>query len=366
MRVLFVSKPIVPPFHDGTRCFVRDLATHLPTAVPTVLATPGAAPPGPSVVVEPVYAAAGSFAPALLDNARVLRRLLLGPRHDLWHFVFAPNPPSSSAARLAVTLRRVPALQTVASVPRTFEGAPRLLFGDLVVCQSRSTRDRLVAAGAPARRLEVILPPLPFPEPIPQQQRRDALARLGLADHPGPLLVYPGDLEFSSGARAVAAAAPASLTAHPEATVILACRPKTPRARGIEEQLRAQLAPLGDRVVFAGQVPSLPALLAASRAVLFPVDDLYGKVDLPLSLLEAQALGVPVIALQEGPLRELEGAIPLRTTDQLAEVCSALLRDEGSWRQHSEAGAAAVRKNHDPTRIAAAYEELYRRLVPRG
>jgi phosphatidylinositol alpha-1,6-mannosyltransferase len=131
----------------------------------------------------------------------------------------------------------------------------------------------------------------------------------------------------------------------------------------VEQRLRADLAPLGRRVIFAGQLPSLPALLASCRAVLFPVDDLYGKVDLPLSLLEAQALGVPVIALQEGPLRELEGAVPLRTTGDLARVCIDLLRDEEAWRQHRDAGRAAVERNHDPTRIAAAYEELYRRIA---
>ncbi|MCS6900145.1 MAG: glycosyltransferase family 4 protein [Myxococcales bacterium] len=363
MHVLFVSKPIAPPFHDGTRCFVRDLATHLPSVSPTVLAPPHTPPPGPGVSVEPVYAAPGSFAPALADNARVLLRLLLGSRHDLWHFVFAPNPSSSAAARLAVSVRRVPALQTVPSVPRTFEGVHRLLFGNLVVCQSRSTRDRFVAAGAPPARLEVIPPPLSAPESLSEEERRSALEYLGIPRDHGPLLVYPGDLEFSSGAQAVAQAAPTLLAEHPEATVIFACRPKTPRARKIERLLRTELAPLGRRVIFAGQVPSLPALLSSCRAVLFPVDDLYGKVDLPLSLLEAQALGVPVIALQTGPLQELEGAVPLKSPSDLARVCGELLRDEKAWQQHRDAGQAAVKKNHNPSQIAAAYEELYRKIA---
>ncbi|MCU0659575.1 MAG: glycosyltransferase family 4 protein [Polyangiaceae bacterium] len=363
MRVLFVSKPIVAPFHDGTRCFVRDVARNLPTARATVLSLPGEAPLGPGIEAEPVYAAPGGFAPALLDNARVLRRLLLGPRHDLWHFVFAPNPRSSHAARLAVLARRVPTLQTVASVPRTFEGSSRLLFGARVVCQSQSTRDRLVAAGAPAGRIDVILPPLSFPAPIPHEQQRQALAALGLVDAPGPLLVYPGDLEFSGGAPAVASAIPEILRRIPEATIVLACRAKTPKAHAIADALRARLAPHGPRVVFAGQVPSLPALLAASSAVLFPVDDLYGKVDLPLSLLEAQALGVPVIALQQGPLCELQGAVPLPRIDRLAEVTIDLLRDDLAWRQHSNTGKTAVLARHDPALIAAAYEDLYRRIL---
>lgn len=364
MRVLFVSKPIAPPYHDGTRCLVRDLATHLTGARATVLSTPGAPPPGPGVEVERVYDGAGSFAPQLADNARVMKRLLLGPRHDLWHFVFAPNLPSSTAARVAITARRVPSVQTVASVPRSFDNIGRLLFGDRVVCQSQATRDRLVSAGADPARIDVILPPLEPPPPVSEGERSAALARLGIAAG-SVALVYPGDLEFSGGARAVAAAAPALLRAHPGAVVIFACRAKTPRAAGVEAALRSELAPLGDRVVFAGQVPSLPALIAACRLVLFPVDDLYGKVDLPLSLLEAQALGVPVVALQHGPLRELTGAAPLHRVDQLASVCDELLRDEAAWAQHRDLGQRAVSEGHSPARITAAYEEVYRRVLRR-
>lgn len=363
MRVLFISKPIVPPFHDGTRCFVRDLSVHLTAATPTIFTTPGTSPPASHVLTEPIYAAPGAFAPAIVDNARVLRRLLLGASHDLWHFVFAPNPLSSAAARLAVTLRRIPTVQTVASIPRSFEGSSRLLFGHHIVCQSRSTWNQLIAAGAPAARLSVILPPLTFPDAISERDRTAALQHLDLPSDGSPLLVYPGDLEFSGGAHAVALAAPEILKRIPEATIVFACRPKTPRAHTIEQQLRTRLAPLEKHIVFAGQVPSLPALLSASKAVLFPVDDLYGKVDLPLSLLEAQALGVPVIALQQGPLLELEGAIPLASSSSLAQVCCDLLRDESLWNHHRDAGRNAVRTRHDPAKIAAQYEEIYRKIT---
>jgi glycosyltransferase involved in cell wall biosynthesis len=44
-------------------------------------------------------------------------------------------------------------------------------------------------------------------------------------------------------------------------------------------------------------------------------------------------------------------------------VCGDLLRDGEAWRQYRDAGRAAVQKNHDPARIAAAYEELYRRIA---
>src|ERR1700678_704879 len=130
LRVLFVSKPIAPPWHDGSKNLVRDIASHLTRAEPTVMTLPGAPAIGARVTMEPVYRDAGRFMPGLAANARVLGRLVSGDAHDLWHFVFAPNPASSSAARIARGIRRAsgwrgPLVQTVASAPRSFEGIGR-------------------------------------------------------------------------------------------------------------------------------------------------------------------------------------------------------------------------------------------------
>jgi glycosyltransferase involved in cell wall biosynthesis len=365
VRILFVSKPVAPPFHDGAKCLVRDVACNLTAARATILTTRDAPPLAPNVNEERIYPAAGSFAPRAADNALVLARLLRGDRHDLWHFVFAPNPASSSAARLALGLRRVPSVQTVASVPRSFDGAARLLFGDRVVCLSASTRDRLVAAGVDAGRCDVIPPPVPLLRPYAPAEQGEALARAGLAQSAarGPNLLYPGDLEFSGGARAVAGAIDEILKGAPDATIAFACRAKTARAAEIEAGLRARLARFGGRVVFIGEVPSLPPLIAASALVLFPVDDLYGKVDLPIALLEAMALGVPVVALRRGPLAELDGARMIDDEGELAGACLELLGDAAATAQIAAEGRAAIERRHRPADVAAAYEAVYRRVL---
>src|SRR5690606_15227932 len=125
--VLFVSKPVAPPFRDGSICLVRDLALHLERVRPIVMATADAPELGGNVVVERIYPQKGGYAPALRDNARAFARLLVGARPSLWHFVFAPNPRSSLAAHVARMVRRVPCVQTIASAPRRFEGLGRLL-----------------------------------------------------------------------------------------------------------------------------------------------------------------------------------------------------------------------------------------------
>jgi glycosyltransferase involved in cell wall biosynthesis len=173
-----------------------------------------------------------------------------------------------------------------------------------------------------------------------------------------PVFVYPGDLEVSSGAETVARAVAPIVLALPTAIVVFACRPKTAEAPRIESELRARLG--AKSVRFTREV-DLPALLARSSAVLFPVDDLYGKVDLPISLLEAMRLGVPVVGLDSGPLADLRETVrvPAKDPGALAECAVRLVKDRLFRDTTIRAGQAAVGERYDARVVAAAYERVY-------
>lgn len=104
--VLMVSKPIVPPWSDSGKNLVRDIVAHTPGYRFHVLVTRGAPAPFPDAVAEPIYGDAGAYAPSLAENLRVLRRLARPDRVPLYHFFFAPNPRTSTAARWILRLKR--------------------------------------------------------------------------------------------------------------------------------------------------------------------------------------------------------------------------------------------------------------------
>ena len=109
-------------------------------------------------------------------------------------------------------------------------------------------------------------------------------------------------------------------------------------------------------------------VLKTAGAVIFPVDDLYGKVDLPIALLEAMVLGVPVLALAHGPLLDLRGGATLIEPGDLegwAAVCARLSQDPGLQRETSERGRAFVAMHHDAAQVAGSYERIYERLLAR-
>lgn len=366
-RVLFVSKPIAPPFHDGTKCLVRDVALHLTRHHAVVMTAKGAPPlPGSSSVAPelvPVYSDPGAFTPQFSENARAALWLLTRARADVLHFVFAPNPLTSTVGKVCRAVRRIPVVQTIASPPRTF--APGVFFGDCVVAQSRWTKDRVVgafeSAGRPPPRVEVVPPPAPE-VPAPSLDRVARVRRVLEIEPNARVVVYPGDLETSTGASRVADIVADVTREVPDAVVVFACRHKTPRAAGAEAALRARLH--GMPVRFAAEL-DLHALFAASTVLLFPVDDLYGKVDLPISLLEAMRLGLPVIAADEGPLGDLAGAtlVPLDDPGALVRETVAMCRDGERRRRAAEQGSAAVDARYDAGIVAEAYERLYDQLL---
>jgi len=366
-RVLFVSKPIAPPWHDGSKNLVRDVASFLRRASPTVLTVPGAPAIGERVAMEPVYASSGRFAPGVRANARVLRRLLTGDPHDAWHFFFAPNAASSTAARVAHATRRAlgwrgKVFQTVASVPRRFEGAAQLLFGDVVVVLSEHTRARFIGAGIEASRMRVVPPCAAAPRQVSDEERAKTREAHGLGD--GPVVLYPGDYEVSVGADTVARAVRTIAQAVPEARVVFACRPKTKDAHGARARIERELAEdeLAQYTRHVGELPDLAPLLAVASVVVFPVDDLYGKVDLPLVLLEAIAAGVPVVVARGGPLEALDGAaryVEPGDAEALAREVLAIVRDDGRAGELADRGRAAWTQRYRPEVVAAAYDDLY-------
>jgi glycosyltransferase involved in cell wall biosynthesis len=369
-RVLFVSKPVVPPWHDGSKNLVRDVARHLTRARPTVLTTPGAPALGPRVAMDPVYASPGRFAPGLVANARVLARLALGDAQDVWHFVFAPNAASSAAARIARTTRQAAGwrgkiVQTVASAPRQFQGADRLLFGDVVVALSEWTRAKLVGAGANASTLRVIPPCAEAPAVPSTESMRATRERYGLGH--AKVVLYPGDYEVSRGAATFAEAIVPLAKEMPAALFVFACRAKTPRAGEAAAAIEARIreANVSARVRHVGEIDDLHTLIATSSVVAFPVDDLYGKVDVPLVLLEALALGVPLVLARGGPLETLTSARFVDAGDATAlarEVASLLTHDEDA-RVHGDRGKELYATHFTPQVVAAQYDDLYEEML---
>ena len=200
-EVLFVSKPVAPPWNDSSKNLVRDIAGNLTRFSPVLMGRSGEPNPIGRGRVEAVYRAAsdGGFSPSLRDNLGVFRRLLLGGSVDLWHFFFAPNRKSSAAGRFAGAVRRTPSVHTVCSVPAEGTDLAKVLFADVTVVLSRFAHARFREVGIAESALRVI-PPCVTSLEEPTSAERFELRRRHEIPESVAVWIYPGDLEFGGGA----------------------------------------------------------------------------------------------------------------------------------------------------------------------
>lgn len=365
--ILFVSKPVVPPWNDSGKNLVRDLACNLARHRAEVMVRAGERAELGTSVLAPIYAAhSGGFAPGLTDQARVFNHLLRSRGHAAWHFFFAPNPRSCLAGRAAKRLRRVPSIHTLSSAPRDPQAIVPQLFADTNVVLSRHTERTLLEAGLRPDRLVRIAPAIEPLTPLTPAARTDARTRFELSLDE-PVVVYPGDLEFGEGASLMVEAmrsAPLS-----DSTLVLACRAKTVKAQAAERALRERVRGLGlaARIRFVGETPHIHQLLGCADLVALPSTDLYAKMDYPLVLLEAMSLAVPVIVAEGSPAAELSEAGAALAVAPDAEALSvalaSLLHSAEARVTLGQGGRAAVFASYTGAIMAQSYERAYDALL---
>ena len=366
-QVLFVSKPVAPPWNDSSKNLVRDIAGHLQRRSPILMGRKGQENPIGMGRIAEVYGppSDGGFSPALSDNLSVLRHLLLGRSANIWHFFFAPNPKSSAAGRFAKTLRRVPTVHTVCSVPSESVNMKRVLFADVTVVLSRFSHDRFVQAGVPESALRVIPPSVPAMTE-PSAHDRSTLRQAHSLPNGVPVWIYPGDLEFGGGAEIALEAFAAS--GNRDAILLMACRRKTSKADDALSALKEQAHKWGidQRIRWVGETPKIHELLALSDFVVMVNRSPYAKMDYPLVVLESMLLGRAVVVGEGTPSEELTasgGALAVATDGQAVADVIDQLGDDAARRSDVEKGARElVESKLSPREVAAQYEHLYDEL----
>ncbi len=370
--VLFVSKPLAPPWDDSGKVLPYLLARHLHGVRVAVLTPRGHTLGLAGVAEHALYRRASSFTVPWSDKARLFAWLARADLPPLVHFFFSPNRLTGGAVRLFRRLRpHVRVLQTVMSLPDDPAILASGLFADTVIVWSRRAED-LVTQAARRRGLSarvVHVPPGIVPlTPASPEERRRLRAELGLPPD-RPLVLYAGDLEFSSAAGVVAEAVDITLR-HLDVVFVFACRDKTPRARRMLQTLQRDLANQVStgQVRFVGSTQRFRDLVRCADVQVLPAETTKAKTDVPLAVLEGLSAGVPAIIGTGTAMQELVDAgaalgVPPLDPEALARSLVGLLSGPGRAAAFGQAGRAFVLQRHTPEAMAEAHARLYRLLL---
>ena len=232
-----------------------------------------------------------------------------------------------------------------------------------LIAVSHATRAEMVAAGLDPGKISVVHNAIDTEAWSLAAVSPHVRRQLGLSDH-FPVVGYVGRITPEKDLATWLRAAALVARACPRAGFVLFGEGRDGATQRELEDLATSLG-IRDRVVFGGYL-SHPAP-AYAACDLFLMSSL--REGLPNSVLEAMALGVPVVSVDVAGVKELvehgtTGFIrPQRDAQGLADALVRLATDDHLRRRMGEAGRERVEREFSFSRRLARIEELYERVI---
>ncbi|MGB3975082.1 MAG: glycosyltransferase family 4 protein [bacterium] len=371
--VHLVTKPLSPPWNDSAVNLPKYLVEYSSRTAFHILTDTNKEneilPNSDRVIVDGIYHSSNSLHLGFLNKSRLFAYLLSrlhvtkrGKNKQIFHFFYTPNTLTSLTVSLLLWRQKNTRLiHTVTSCPNLKQkrkASSLFIRNTEVIALSDHTR-RIIESvlDKPVTR---IYPGIPLPE-MPTRTDIEAAREAEGFEAGSVYLIYPGDLYFGEAMPFWRAALPAWRARFPQVRLVITCRTK----HSLDKPCRDEIIRLGgDRVVFRDDIADLNRLFTAGDIIVFPVKSLYGKMDFPLALLEATALGKPAVVSSFGSLQELAdfggvlGADPDRP-DGFTEAIDQLITSPEKRHEVGMQGAQVVKKHFSAEKMAEAYEKIY-------
>jgi glycosyltransferase involved in cell wall biosynthesis len=326
--------------------------------------------------------------PATLRNHDVSLYWLPGRRHDPRHLPWLASLIRQERIDLvhshlaygnvvglqAAALARRPAVSTIhsiqdrhpslATLKERLQGRALRRHSQVVIaCSSEVGRTARERFGISLQKLCVV-PNGVDTDAYDGSDRRAAAAqrRELLGDHVGPLVVSVGNVSRPKSHEILVDAVARLVGTFPGLRVVIVGR-EGDNSQRVRHHIASEH--LEDRVILRGERADVPSTLAAADLFV----DSSRWHGLPLAILEAMAVGVPIVATAVGETPKLQESgglvqvVPPGDAVVLAGAMADLLGDRCRARVLATSARAYVRAEHDASRWAQQLEAIYTRVV---
>lgn len=376
-KVLLATRPLVPPWDEASKNFAYFLAKNIrdENVEMHILTTPEKLDGlGSNVVLHPLYSTPDKKSKShypFFQKARLpLYLFTQSSRYDIVHYLFTPTLFNAFVIRY-FTPFRPKTIQTIATLredryPKKL--LHQLFFADRLITYTETTKRKLENLGF--NNVTRIYPGIDLERYSPTAKNPSLLTQLGLKPEHFVVL-YPGEYTRLGATDMLAQTFLRYFQENPDTELrfVFACRVKNEADAVKKQQVQKLFAEAGllDYVAFSDTISDMSGLYSTADVVIFPVENLKGKFDVPLVIIEAYACGKPVILsdlpqFSEFTNKDICVTIPKDSGEKLIESLAYLKQNEAERIRLGENARRFVKDHFNLKNTAKQYEEIYSSL----
>ena len=276
---------------------------------------------------------------------------------------------------IAGKVLRIPSFHTIYSPVQT--SGYRMLLNrfylsliEVVISLSKNTKTSLRKIGIPNEKIKIIPPAINVFLFNPSLSGEKAKKTLNLESN-HPLLLYVGDLTKTRGLHVLIEALSIVVEQFPSTKLLMAVNMPIEKYERERLEIKEKISSLGlnDTVIPLGIVNNMPQIMADSDIFIAPYTDIEGIADYPVSILEAMAVGKPVIASEVGGIPEIiahqKNGLLIRPNDsiELSNAIIFMLNNKEEARKMGFKGAKLVSEKFRTEIVVDELERKYEEVI---
>ncbi|MFZ2226649.1 MAG: glycosyltransferase family 4 protein [Candidatus Moraniibacteriota bacterium] len=372
-KILLVTRPIAPPWDEASKNFAFSLACDLGKnkELELHLMTNGPVTDLPeSVTEEHVYTHSQNDFGFSQKIRSLLFQFATKGKFDINHYIFTPTKLNSWVLKNWLKSPRTKSIQTVATLREDIfsdEEIKKLIFADLIVTYSDYAKNKLSRLGF--QNVERVYPGIDLEKYQPREKNSELLKECVFTDQDF-IINFTGEYTRLGAIDLVIDSFIAISKLHPEIKLSLAVRVKNEKDAAKKKEVIAKLEQnnLREKVAFYDNGKyNMADIYNLADISLFPVQNMHGKFDVPLAVVEAMACEKPVIVSDLPILKEFTNSANSITIERgnvlkLIEAILALYSNPEKRQLLGQAGRRFCQENFDIKKVAQKYAEIYKKL----
>jgi glycosyltransferase involved in cell wall biosynthesis len=312
-QILMVTRPICYPWNEASKNFAWELAQRIEENNFHLLTYKKLHQKKSNIKEHPIYTSP-DLQLSLNQKIKLLKFLLNLPLEiNILHFLFTPSFLTTAILKNIILPKlkikknkQIKTIQTIATLnfSKINKGNWKsYLFADKIITHSEYSKTKLTNLQVP--NVTCIKPGIDLKKFQYRPKNKQLLKKIGIEEK-DRVILYPGEYIRLGATSKIIKALVQLAKRFDSFKFIFACRLKSQQDLEKKNKIQKKIAELGlaNKVIYLETYPKMEDLYNLADILIFPIEKMTGKFDLPLTILEAMASGLPTIISEIEPLIE--------------------------------------------------------------